>query len=110
MATPRFSFKIAPIDVEWDVLSGAWREADAGDFFDGAWVFDHFYPPRGPIKPMWEAWSLLSALAAITERLRLGVMVSSNTFRHPALLAHMAASVDHISNGRLEIGSAPGLK
>lgn len=104
----KFSFKIAPVDVSWDVLSGSWREADEGAFFDGGWLFDHFYPTRGPIRPMWESWTVLASLAAITSRLRLGVMVSSNTFRHPALLAHMATTVDQVSSGRLEIGLGAG--
>lgn len=104
----RFSFKVAPVDISWDDLAAIWREADAADFFDAGWLFDHFYPPRGPIRPMWEAWTLLASLAAITQRMRLGVMVTSNTFRHPALLAHMAASVDTVSNGRLEIGLGAG--
>ncbi|NIR41741.1 MAG: LLM class flavin-dependent oxidoreductase, partial [Actinobacteria bacterium] len=108
MTTPRFSFKVAPVDVPWADLSAIWRDADTAGFFDAGWVFDHFYPPRGPIRPMWEAWTVLASLAAITERLRLGVMVSSNTFRHPALLAHMATTIDHVSGGRLEIGLGAG--
>ena len=106
--TPRFSFKVAVVDISWPDLSAIWREADGERFFHAGWVFDHFYPPRGSIRPMWESWTVLASLAAITERLRLGVMVSSNTFRHPALLAHMAASVDQVSNGRLEIGLGTG--
>ena len=106
--SPRFSFKVTPVEISWAELSAIWREADAAGFFAAGWLFDHFYPPRGPIRPMWEAWTLLASLAAITERLRLGVMVSSNTFRHPALLAHMAASVDGVSGGRLEIGLGAG--
>lgn len=105
---PKFSFKTAPIDVSWVQLSQMWRAADEDGFFAAGWLLDHFYPSRGPIRPTWEAWTLLASLAAVTSRLRLGVMVSSNTFRHPALLAHMAASVDEISNGRLEIGLGAG--
>jgi len=106
--TPKFSFKVAVVDISWPDLSAIWREADDAGFFHAGWVFDHFYPPRGPVRPMFESWTVLAALAAITERLRLGVMVSSNTFRHPALLAHMAASVDQVSNGRLEVGLGAG--
>lgn len=57
---------------------------------------------------MFEAWTLLSALATHTSRARLGILVSSNTFRHPALLAKQAVTVDHISNGRLELGIGAG--
>ncbi len=105
---PKFSFKAAPIDISWEQMSQIWRAADEDGFFTGGWLLDHFYPSRGPIVPTWEAWTLLASLAAITSRLRLGVMVSSNTFRHPALLAHMAASVDEISSGRLELGLGAG--
>lgn len=108
MRAPKFSFKTAPIDVSWAQLARMWRDADEADFFAGGWLLDHFYPSRGPVRPTWEAWTLLSSLATVTSRMRLGVMVSSNTFRHPALLAHMAASVDEISNGRLEIGLGAG--
>ena len=108
MKAPRFSFKIAPIDVPWSVLSAIWISADHDDFFHAGWMFDHLYHPRAPGSPLWESWSVIAALAAITDRLRLGVMVSSNTFRHPSVLAHMAASIDHVSDGRLEIGLGAG--
>ncbi len=107
-AMPRFSFKIAPIDISWEQMARLWRAADADEFFSAGWLLDHFYPSRGPVRPTWESWTLLSSLAAVTSRLDLGVMVSSNTFRHPALLAHMAASVDEISAGRLQLGLGAG--
>ncbi len=104
----RFSFKVPQVDISWADLAAIWREADASGLFDAGWVFDHLYPPRGPKLPVLEGWSLLASLAAITSRVRLGAMVSSNTFRHPVLLAKTAATIDQVSGGRLEIGLGAG--
>jgi F420-dependent oxidoreductase-like protein len=80
-----------------------WHETDGIEIFEHAWVFDHFYPINVPDTsgPCLEGWTLL---AAETQRLRLGVMVTGNTYRHPAVLAKMGATVDHISHGRLDFG------
>ncbi|MFQ5967500.1 MAG: LLM class flavin-dependent oxidoreductase [Acidimicrobiia bacterium] len=108
-ASPRFSFKVWPQDIDWAELKDVWVEEDTHDRYDGGWLFDHFYPPRpGQRAALFEAWTLLASLAAVTERLRLGVMVSANTFRHPSLLAKMAATVDQVTNGRLDIGLGAG--
>ncbi len=69
---------------------------------------DHYLSQTDPSRPATDAWTLLGALAARTEKLRLGTLVSPVTFRHSAVLAKAAATVDHISNGRVEIGIGAG--
>lgn len=76
--------------------------------FDSLWLMDHLYPPELPDVPSFEAWTLATALLARTTRLRVGHLVLSATFRHPALLAKMATSLDVISDGRLELGIGSG--
>jgi len=76
--------------------------------FDSVWDTDHFNQPSRPTGPLFEGWSLLAALATHTRSIRIGVLVSSNTFRHPAMLAQQAMTVDHISAGRLDVGIGAG--
>jgi alkanesulfonate monooxygenase SsuD/methylene tetrahydromethanopterin reductase-like flavin-dependent oxidoreductase (luciferase family) len=94
-------------NLPWATLVERWRLFEALGF-DSAWDCDHFIQPSRPTGPYFEAWTLLAGLAAVTSRIRLGVLVSSNTFRHPALLAKEAMTVDHISNGRLDVGFGAG--
>ena len=104
-----FGIKTSQIGLGYDEILRLWREADEVAIFEHAWLWDHMVPLRGDVKgATLEAWTLLSALAAQTSRLRLGVIVTSNRLRHPALLAKMAATVDIISGGRLVFGIGAG--
>ena len=76
--------------------------------YDSAWFYDHFYSPGTPDVPAFEAWTLVSALAAVTHTIRFGHLVLCNPFRHPAVLAQMALTLDAISQGRLDLGIGTG--
>jgi F420-dependent oxidoreductase-like protein len=105
----RFAFKTSPQHVQWSDMLAVWREADQIELFESGWTFDHFYPIRGDLDgPCLEGWVTLTALAQATQRVRLGNLVSGIHYRHPALLANMAATLDIISNGRLELGIGAG--
>ncbi|WP_177154325.1 LLM class flavin-dependent oxidoreductase [Actinosynnema pretiosum] len=98
-----------PQQVDYADVLRVWREADGIAAIEHAWLFDHLMPIGGPVTgPAYEGWTLLSALAALTTRLRLGVMVTSNRFRPPALLAKIATTVDVVSGGRLDLGIGAG--
>ena len=106
---PSFGIATAPSQVAYDDLARVWREADTIPQIEHAWLYDHLMPIFGdPDGPTFEGWTLLAALAAQTERLRLGLLVTSNRFRPPAMLAKIAAGVDVISGGRLEFGVGAG--
>ncbi|MEV6507191.1 LLM class flavin-dependent oxidoreductase [Streptomyces sp. NPDC051642] len=106
---PSFGIMTAPMQVGYPDLLRVWREADTVPEIEHAWLFDHLMPIGGdPDGPAFEGWTLLSALAAQTRRLRLGVMVTSNRFRPPALLAKIATTVDIVSGGRLDFGIGVG--
>jgi alkanesulfonate monooxygenase SsuD/methylene tetrahydromethanopterin reductase-like flavin-dependent oxidoreductase (luciferase family) len=106
---PTFGIKTSQINLGYEEILRVWREADEVAAFEHAWLWDHMVPLRGDVNgATLEAWTLLAALAAQTSRLRLGVIVTSNRLRNPALLAKMAATVDIISEGRLEFGIGAG--
>src|ERR671931_2327264 len=96
-------------EVRWPEYLAIARAAEESGF-ESIWVGDHLLyrgdggPERGP----WEAWTQLGALAAVTERVRLGPLVACTAFHPPALIARMAASVDEVSGGRLVLGIGAG--
>ena len=105
----RFGIKTAPQHTTYRDMLDVWKAADDIELFESAWTFDHFYPIFSDTNgPCMEAWTTTTALAQATERIRVGVMVTGNVYRHPAVLANMAASTDIISDGRLELGIGAG--
>jgi len=104
----RFGLDVAQHQLTWDEILGRTRLAEEAGF-EGAWVFDHFTALYAdPDGPCLEGWTLLAALGAATERIRLGTLVTGMTHRHPSLLATEVVTVDHVSGGRVEcaVGAA----
>ena len=103
----RFSFWPGPTQ-SYDEMKALGQHVEATGW-DGIWLADHFMPNEGDIsQPMPEAWTTLSALATAIPRIRLGTLVTGNTYRHPTLLANMAATLDNICGGRLVLGLGSG--
>ncbi len=103
----RFSFWPNPSQPYGEVLALARHVESTG--WDGLWYADHFMPNAADTTAPWpEAWTTLSAIGAIVPRLRIGTLVTGNTYRHPAVLAKMAATLDHITAGRVVLGLGSG--
>ncbi|MFW2381457.1 MAG: TIGR03560 family F420-dependent LLM class oxidoreductase [Acidimicrobiales bacterium] len=105
----RHAIKTPPHHATWPEFLDVWKEADRIDVFESAWNWDHFYPLAPPYEgPNLEGWTMLGALAQATTRIRIGAMVNGMHHRHPAVTANMAATLDHISAGRFELGMGAG--
>ena len=105
----RFAIKTWPEHQTWEEIRDAWLAADELPLFESAWNWDHFYPLTGDMAgPNFEAWTMLGAFATATRRIRIGCQVTGMIYRHPAVLANMAATVDIMSGGRLELGIGAG--
>lgn len=105
----RFAIKTPPQHGEWSDFLDVWRAADEIDIFESAWTMDHFYPLTEPMDGrILESWTMIAALAQATSRIRVGSMVNGMHFRHPAVTANMAVTVDHISGGRFNLGLGAG--
>jgi len=104
----RFAIFSSMGNTTWSDVEALWRHAEQTGW-DAACVTDHFMPNTPDrVGDMLESWTTLTALAALTKRMRVGTIVSGNTYRHPAVLAKMAANVDIISGGRLICGIGAG--
>lgn len=109
MTVPSFGIKTTPAHVGYDELRRVWLDADEIPEIEHAWLYDHLLPRVGdPSGPAFEGWTLLTALAAQTRRLRFGLLVTNNRIRRPAVLAKVAATLDVISDGRLDFGIGIG--
>lgn len=101
----RFALSTSQQNTTWEGMLSVWQEADDIDLFESGWVFDHFYPIfSDPTGPCLEGWMVMAALAQATRRIRVGNLVTGMVYRHPAILANMAATLDITSGGRLELG------
>ena len=105
----RFAFSTSPQRTTWPWLLEVWQRADQHPVLESGWTFDHFYPLFGDsTEDCMEGWITLTALLQATARVRGGVLVTGMLYRHPAVLANMASTLDITSGGRLELGIGAG--
>ncbi len=102
----RFGFWPNPRSSYEDTMSLC-RHAEAIGY-DGIWLADHFMPDEDELIPVYESWITMAALARDVPRVRMGTLVSGNTYRHPAVLANMAATLDRLNDGRTGLGLGSG--
>ena len=103
MKTPWFGLFLPQLRMSFPTILERTLAAEAAGF-DSVWLMDHLAAPMAPEVDTFEGWTTAAALAARTSTIRIGHLVTCDPFRHPALLAKMAATVDSISDGRLELG------
>ncbi|MGD2044064.1 MAG: LLM class F420-dependent oxidoreductase [Acidimicrobiia bacterium] len=104
----RITLSGIPVDQHWPSMLGIAKDIERLGF-ESLWVYDHFHTVPEPTQEVtYEAWTLMAALAATTDTVRLGQMCTCNTYRPPSYLAKVASSIDVISNGRLEMGIGAG--
>jgi F420-dependent oxidoreductase-like protein len=110
MRPMRYGFKTAQQHSTWEEILAVWQEADEIPVFEHGWLFDHLNPIDNDegIGRCFEGWTMLTALAAHTKRVRLGLMTGCNTYRDPAMHAQIAATADVISGGRIDFGDGAG--
>ena len=106
----RFGFKTSQQHTTYEDILAVWQEAEQIEILEHGWLFDHFNPIHSESVegPCMEGWTVLTALAAQTKRLRLGLMTTGNTYRHPAVHAHIVATADVVSGGRIDFGLGAG--
>jgi len=104
----RIGFKTSQTNVDWATLRATWELGDELEVFDSAWIFDHFVALGDEGGSSHEGMVLAGALAVLTKRLQFGHLVIGNTYRHPAVLANMGATLDHLADGRFVLGLGAG--